>query len=59
MQREGSPWQGLGVVISKEVSDQVTSIRMFVVELLVVLIAVTLFPDLATMLPRLFGYATH
>ena len=40
MQREGSPWHGLGVVISKEVSDQVTSIRMLVVELLVVLIAV-------------------
>jgi len=40
MQREGSPWQGLGVVISKELSDQMTSIRMFVVGLLVVLIAI-------------------
>src|SRR5437899_2503800 len=40
MQREGSPWQGLGVVISKELADQVTSIRMFVLELLVVLVAI-------------------
>jgi ABC-2 type transport system permease protein len=40
MRREGSPWQGLGVVIMKEVSDHVTSARMLVMESLVVLIAV-------------------
>jgi tripartite ATP-independent transporter DctM subunit len=32
---------------------------VFVATMLVVLIAVTLLPDLATTLPRLFGYATH
>ena len=40
MRREGSPWQGLGVVAMKEVSDHLTSARMRVLEWLVVLIAV-------------------
>jgi ABC-2 type transport system permease protein len=40
MQREGSPWQGLGTVIIKELSDHLTSARMRVLEWLVVLIAV-------------------
>jgi len=39
MRREGSPWQGLGVVIVKELSDHLTSARMRVLEWLVVLIA--------------------
>jgi ABC-2 type transport system permease protein len=39
MRREGSPWQGLGVVILKELSDHLTSVRMRVLEWLVVLIA--------------------
>ena len=39
MQREGSPWHGLGVVIMKELSDHLTSARMRVLEWLVVLIA--------------------
>ena len=39
MQREGSPWQGLGVVILKELSDHLTSWRMRVLEWLVVLTA--------------------
>src|SRR6266852_9004343 len=39
MRREGSPWQGLGVVILKELSDHLTSARMRVLEWLVVLIA--------------------
>ncbi len=39
MQREGSPWQGLGVVTMKELSDHLTSARMRVLEWLVVLIA--------------------
>jgi ABC-2 type transport system permease protein len=39
MRREGSPWRGVGVVILKEVSDHLSSVRMRVLELLVVLIA--------------------
>jgi ABC-2 type transport system permease protein len=39
MRREGSPWQGLGVVIFKELSDHLNSARMRVLEWLVVLIA--------------------
>ncbi len=39
MRREGSPWQGLGVVILKELSDHLTSVRMRVLEWLVVLTA--------------------
>lgn len=39
MRREGSPWQGLGVVIMKELSDHVRSVRMLMLALLVVLIA--------------------
>ena len=39
MRREGSPWRGVGVVILKELSDHLTSVRMRVLELLVVLIA--------------------
>jgi len=37
MQREGSALHGLGVVVLKELSDQVTSVRMRVLEWLVVL----------------------
>jgi ABC-2 type transport system permease protein len=40
MQREGSPWQGLGVVILKELSDHLTSWRMLVLEWLVAITAV-------------------
>ena len=39
MRREGSPWQGLGVVVLKELSDHLTSVRMRVLEWLVVLVA--------------------
>jgi ABC-2 type transport system permease protein len=39
MQREGSPWQGLSVVVLKELSDHLASARMRVLELLVVLVA--------------------
>ena len=39
MRREGSPWQGVGVVMLKELSDQLTSARMRVLEWLVVLTA--------------------
>ena len=40
MRREGSPWQGLGVVILKELSDHLTSARMRMLEWLVVLTAI-------------------
>jgi ABC-2 type transport system permease protein len=39
MQREGSPWQGLGVVFMKELADHLASVRMIVLELLVVVTA--------------------
>ena len=39
MRREGSPWQGLGVVMLKELSDHLASARMRVLEWLVVLVA--------------------
>ncbi|HLH94706.1 MAG TPA: ABC transporter permease [Xanthobacteraceae bacterium] len=40
MQREGSPWQGLGVVTLKELSDHLTSWRMLVLEWLIAITAV-------------------
>jgi ABC-2 type transport system permease protein len=40
MQREGSAFQGLSVVLLKELSDHLTSIRMVVMEWLVVLTAI-------------------
>ncbi|HZP74916.1 MAG TPA: ABC transporter permease [Pseudolabrys sp.] len=39
MQREGSPWQGLGTVTVKELADHLTSARMRVLEWLIVLTA--------------------
>jgi ABC-2 type transport system permease protein len=39
MRREGSAFQGLGVVILKELSDHLTGMRMVVLEWLVVLMA--------------------
>jgi ABC-2 type transport system permease protein len=40
MRREGSAFQGLGVVTLKELSDHLTGIRMIVIEWLVVLMAI-------------------
>jgi ABC-2 type transport system permease protein len=40
MQREGSPWHGLGVVTLKELSDHLTSWRMLVLEWLIAITAV-------------------
>lgn len=40
MRREGSPWQGLGTVTLKELSDHLSSARMRVLEWLVLLTAV-------------------
>ena len=39
MRREGSPFQGLGTVAVKELADNLSSARMFVLELLIVLTA--------------------
>jgi len=39
MRREGSPWQGLGPVMLKELADHFSSARMRVLELLIVLTA--------------------
>ncbi|MBX6426676.1 MAG: ABC transporter permease [Variibacter sp.] len=39
MRREGSPWQGLGTVVLKELSDHLSSARMRVLEWLIVLTA--------------------
>src|SRR5215207_7036670 len=39
MRREGSPFQGLGTVLLKELSDHLTSARMRILEWLVVLTA--------------------
>ena len=37
-QREGSPWQGMSVVFFRELFDHLTSARMLILELLVVLL---------------------
>ncbi len=39
MRREGSPFQGLGTVAVKELADNLSSARMLVLELLIVLTA--------------------
>jgi ABC-2 type transport system permease protein len=38
MRREGSPWQGLGPVFVKELTDHVSSVRMIVLEILIFVI---------------------
>jgi ABC-2 type transport system permease protein len=40
MRREGSPWQGLGTVFVKELTDHISSIRMLVLGSLVFIIAI-------------------
>lgn len=37
--REGSPWTGLWAVVAKEMADSLTSIRMLILELLIILTA--------------------
>jgi ABC-2 type transport system permease protein len=37
--REGSPWKGLGAVLTKEMADHLTSARMRILEILIVLTA--------------------
>lgn len=38
--REGSPWTGLWAVVAKEMADSLSSVRMLILELLIVLTAV-------------------
>ncbi len=38
--REGSPWTGLWAVVAKDMADHLTSVRMLILELLIVLTAV-------------------
>jgi ABC-2 type transport system permease protein len=40
VKREGSPWTGLGAVVLKELADHLSSVRMFVLEILIFLTAV-------------------
>ncbi len=40
IQREGSPWTGLWAVVAKEMADHLTSVRMFILEMLIALVAV-------------------
>ena len=40
MRREGSPWEGLGTVFGKELSDHLSSIRMLLLELLMLAVSV-------------------
>ncbi len=37
--REGSPWTGLWAVVAKEMADHLTSVRMYILELLIILTA--------------------
>lgn len=39
-QREGSPWTGLWAVVTKDMADHLTSVRMRILEILIVLTAV-------------------
>jgi len=47
MRREGSPWRGVGVVFLKELFDNITSVRMLVLELLMILFAAVVVYDAA------------
>jgi len=39
-EREGSPWTGLGAVLTKEMADHLTGVRVLILEMLVLLTAV-------------------
>jgi ABC-2 type transport system permease protein len=39
VQREGSPWRGLWVIVAKDMADHLSSARMIIMELLIVLTA--------------------
>jgi ABC-2 type transport system permease protein len=53
MRREGSPFTGVGAVFAKEFADHLTSVRMRVLELLVVLVSVGLVAALVVTLRRM------
>jgi ABC-2 type transport system permease protein len=42
MRREGSPWEGLGTVYMKELTDHLSSIRMIVLEMLILIVSIVL-----------------
>ena len=49
VEREGSPWTGLGAVLTKEMADQLTGARMRILEILILFIAAgTIFSALQT-----------
>ncbi|MFZ5882444.1 MAG: ABC transporter permease [Chloroflexota bacterium] len=51
-EREGSPWTGLGAVLTKEMADHLTGVRMLILEMLVLLTAVgTIYTALQTIRP--------
>jgi ABC-2 type transport system permease protein len=41
MRREGSPWQGLNTVVLKELADHTSSVRMFILQLIVMALGFT------------------
>ena len=41
MRREGSPWQGLNTVVMKELADHTSSVRMLVLQLIVMTLGFT------------------
>ena len=47
MRREGSPWQGLGTVLLKELSDHFDGARMLLLALLMVFAAAVIRQDAA------------
>ena len=51
MRREGSPWRGLSVVFFRELFDHLTSARMLVLQLLVILFG----GMVVTLLPQVIG----
>jgi ABC-2 type transport system permease protein len=51
-EREGSPWTGLGAVMTKEMADHLTGARLLILEVLVLLTAVgTIFTALKSIKP--------
>ncbi len=51
-EREGSPWTGLGAVLTKEMADHLTGARILILELLVLITAVgTIYTALTSIRP--------
>ncbi len=54
-QREGSPWTGLWAVVAKEMADHLSSVRMFILELLITLLAIGTVYTVSTRLQSVAG----